>query len=139
MSRNICVSVNRNSFRPMNGFSSIDIDNTDSLVDYSADVIIIDNLHTLQKPDMSKDIQNLLSKLRVGGQMVIRFLDPKLLSKHYSDGIVSDTEFKSAINNTNTLCTIDMINDYLDQNFIIDRIDQENYNTTIKLVRVNIT
>lgn len=138
MSRNICVSVNRNSFRPMDGFSSIDIDNIDSVVDYSVDAIVVDNLQTYQKPDISRDILKLLLKLRVGGQIVLRFLDPKLLSKNYANNMLSDAEFISAISNMNYHCTINTINECLDQNFIIDRIDQEDYNTTLKIVRVNV-
>jgi hypothetical protein len=139
MSRNICISVNRNLFRPLNGFSSIDIDNTDSIIDYSADVIVVDNLQTSQKPDTTQYIIKLLSKLRVGGQIVLRFLDPKLLSKQYSENLISDAEFKTLTSNMNYYCTLEGINEYLDQNFTIDRIDQENYNTTIKIIRVNIT
>lgn len=138
MIRNVCVSINRNSFRPINGFSSIDIDNVDSMVDYSTDTIVVDNLQTAQKPDIGQAIAKLLSKLRVGGQIVLRFLDPKLLAKSYSDNIISDIEFKSAMNNMNHYWTIDIIHEYLDKNFIIDRIDQEQYNTTVKVMRVNI-
>lgn len=138
MIRNICVSVNRNSFRPINGFSSIDIDNIDSIVDYSTDTIVVDNLQTAQKPDMPQSIVKLLSKLRVGGQVVLRFLDPKLLSKSYADNMISDIEFHSAMSNMTHYWTINSISEYVDKNFIIDRIDQENYNTTVKIIRVNI-
>lgn len=139
MSRNICLSVNRNTFRPINGFSSIDIDNVDSIVDYSTDILVVDNLQTSQKPNMNEYIVKILSKLRVGGQLVLRFADPKLLSKSYSNNSISDIEFRASISNMNQYWTIEQINQYLDQNFVIERIDQENYNTTIKIVRVNIS
>lgn len=138
MTRNICICLNKSLFQPINGFDSVDVNNLDRVVNYSIHIILVDNLNILNSSESSGVLQQLLTKLAVGGQLVIRFIDAKILAKKYLENIISDQDYLEYLKALQSIWSIDGINDVLDTNFAIDKIDQSDFNTMIKVIRTNI-
>jgi hypothetical protein len=70
--------------------------------------------------------------------MVLRFIDAKLLAKKYVENSISDTEFLLYMSAIKCVLTVENICNCLDVNFIVDGIDQSDFNTMIKIMRTNI-
>ena len=138
MSRNINICINKKLFQNINGFESVDINNLNSVVNYSANIVLLDNFNLLEAENYESVLGSILNKVAVGGQMVIRFIDAKLIAKKYAENLIEDKEFILYISAIKSILTVENICNYLDTNFIIDGIDQSDFNTMIKLMRTNI-
>lgn len=138
MSRNINICINKQLFQNINGFESVDINNLNSIVNYSARTILLDNLNLLEAEHFEDVLVSVLNKVAVGGQMVLRFIDAKLLAKKYAENSIEDKQFMIYISVIKSILTVENICNYLDTNFIIDGIDQSDFNTMIKIMRTDI-
>lgn len=138
MSRNINICINQVYFRMLEGFDSVDINNLDSIVNYSVNAIIVDNFNLIDRNILNVMTQKILEKLTVGGQVILRFLDAKMLAQKYIDNSITDDEFLKYAQSLKSAITIETINDALDANFIIDNIDKSEIYTVIKIIRINI-
>lgn len=138
MSRNINVCVNSQLFQNINGFDNIDIANIESLVNYSASAILVDNLNFLDSKNPNAVLGVLLQKMAVGSQMVLRFINPKLLAKKYVENSISDEDFLTYVSNIKYALTIEHIYNILDSNFAIDKIDESEFINMVKIIRVDI-
>jgi hypothetical protein len=138
MSRNINICINKQLFQNINGFENIDINNLNSLINYSVNTILLDNLNLLETDNFQEVIGSIFNKVAVGGQMVIRFIDAKLLAKKYVENLIDDKDFIVYISAIKSILTVENICSYLDANFVVDGIDQSDFNTMIKIMRTNI-
>ena len=138
MSRNINICINKQLFQNINGFENIDINNLNSLINYSVNTILLDNLNLLETDNFQEVIGSIFNKVAVGGQMVIRFIDAKLLAKKYVENLINDKDFIVYISAIKSILTVENICSYLDANFVVDGIDQSDFNTMIKIMRTNI-
>lgn len=138
MSRNINICINKKLFQNINGFESVDINNLNSIVNYSSHIVLLDNFNLVEAENFENVLGAVLNKVAVGGQMVLRFIDAKLLAKKYAENSIEDKEFMLYISAIKSILTVENICNYLDTNFIIDGIDQSDFNTMIKIMRTNI-
>lgn len=138
MSRNINICINKQLFQNINGFESIDINNLNSVVNYSTNTMLVDNFNLLETENFQDVLSLILNKIAVGGQMVLRFIDAKLLAKKYAENSINDQEFMLYASAIKCVLTVENICNCLDKNFVVDGIDQSDFNTMVKIMRTNI-
>ena len=139
MSRNIAVCINKSVFRAIDGFNSVDINNLGNIINYSVDALVVDNLNMINNDDIPTLWQELCSKMGVGGQIVIRFIDAKILAKNFVDNIIGDTEFMNHISILKSVLTVDKVYNLIGPDFIIIDTDRSEIYTTIKVLRNSIS
>lgn len=139
MTRNIAVCINKSIFRGINGFDSVDINNLDTIINYSVNALLIDYLNLIDNNAIPVILETLCQKMSVGGQMVIRFIDAKILAKKFADNIINESQFAENISILKSILTVDSIYNMIGTDFIINNIDQSDIYTTIKILRVNLT
>lgn len=139
MSRNINICVNKTYFRGLDGFDSVDISNMDSIINYSVNTIIVDNLSMVDTNSLDGFLSQVLLKLAVGGQLVLRFLNTKLLAKQYSDGMILDDEYLKHMRMIGSAITVEKIYSLLDGNYNVEDIDVSEIYSVIKILRTNLT
>ena len=92
MSRNINICINKQLFQNINGFENIDINNLNSVVNYSTNTMLVDNFNLWETENFQDTLSLILNKIAVGGQMVLRFIDAKLLAKKYVENSINDQD-----------------------------------------------
>ena len=138
MSRNINICINKQLFQNINGFENIDINNLNSVVNYSTNTMLVDNFNLWETENFQDALSLILNKIAVGGQMVLRFIDAKLLAKKYVENSINDQEFMLYTSAIKCVLTVETICNCLDKNFVVDGIDQSDFNTMVKIMRTNI-
>jgi hypothetical protein len=96
MSRNINI-CNAGDIQPIDGFTTITVDNIDSLVNYSVDIIFYRWMNGLTQNDVNSVLSKMLQKVRVGGSLVLKLIDGKSLAKSYFEGSIDSGEFLDTI------------------------------------------
>ena len=139
MSRNIAVCIDKSVFRAIDGFNSVDINNLGNIINYSVDALVVDNLNMINDDDIPMLWQELCNKMGVGGQIVIRFIDAKILAKNFVDNIIGDTEFMNYISILKSVLTVDKVYNLIGPDFIIVDTDRSEIYTTIKVLRNSIS
>jgi hypothetical protein len=139
MSRNIAVCINKSVFRAIDGFNSVDINNLGNIINYSVDALVVDNLNIINDADIPMLWQELCNKMAAGGQIVIRFIDAKILAKNFVDNIIGDTEFMNHISILKSVLTVDKVYNLISPDFVIIDIDRSEIYTTIKVLRNSIS
>jgi len=139
MSRNIAVCINKSVFRAIDGFNSVDINNLGNIINYSVDALVVDNLNIINDADIPILWQELCNKMAAGGQIVIRFIDAKILAKNFVDNIIGDTEFMNHISILKSVLTVDKVYNLISPDFVIIDIDRSEIYTTIKVLRNSIS
>jgi len=139
MTRNIAICIDRSIFRTIDGFDSVDINNLDSIINYSVNALLIDYLNLIENNSIPRLLENIFQKMAVGGQMVIRFIDAKILAKKFAENLISEDQFAEHITILKSILTVDNIYNVIEPDFIINNIDQSDIYTTIKILRINIT
>ena len=83
MNRNISVCIDAMYHRPIKGFETVSIQDIENLIHHSVNMILCDDLSLLDQDSVIKVVKVLMDKLALGGQLVLRFIDAKLLAKQY--------------------------------------------------------
>jgi len=139
MTRNIAVCINKAVFRGINGFDSVDINNLDTIINYSVNALLVDYLNLIDNNTVPIVLDNLCQKMAVGGQMVIRFIDAKTLAKKFAENIIDENQFAENISILKSILTVDNIYNMITSDFMINNIDQSDMYTTIKILRTNLS
>lgn len=139
MTRNIAICINKSIFRSINGFDSVDINNLDTVVNYSVNALLVDYLNLIDNNTIPILWEALCQKMSVGGQMVVRFIDARMLAKKFTDNIISEEQFAENISILKSILTVEKIYNMIGSDFIINNIDQSDIYTTIKIVRTNLS
>jgi hypothetical protein len=139
MSRNIAICIDKSAFRAIDGFNSVDINNLDSIINYSVGALVIDHLNIIDDDDIPMLWQELGSKMSVGGQIVIRFINAKVLAQKFVDNIIGDKEFMNYLSILKSVLTVDKIYNLIGSDFVITETDTSEIYTTIKVLRNNIS
>lgn len=138
MSRNInlCHSDNIQS---IDGFSNVTVDNIDSIVNCSVDIIYYRFINRLNSEQLGSVLSKLLQKLRTGGNLVLRMLDIRAIAKSYSDNSIDSQTFLSQISSVNMAITPEEINNGLNSlEYITGKIEYENNHIILSIVRKEI-
>jgi hypothetical protein len=138
MNRNIHV-VDTVSTQNLEGFESVAISRTDDIVNYSVDTLYCSMINRFEEKTKDLFLNKLLQKIRLGGSLILRFIDTKTLAKMYWDNQITSQEFISKISNNNTLTTVEEINDKINNNeFILSKIEYREDSILISVVRKEI-
>jgi hypothetical protein len=138
MNRNIHV-VDTVSTQNLEGFESVAISRTDDIVNYSVDTLYCSMINRFEEKTKDLFLNKLLRKIRLGGSLILRFIDTKTLAKMYWDNQITSQEFISKISNNNTLTTVEEINDKINNNeFILSKIEYREDSILISVVRKEI-
>jgi hypothetical protein len=139
MNRNIHIA-DTISAQKLEGFESTSIDRVDDIVNYSVDTLYCTGINSFEEKHKDSHLNKLLQKLRVGGSLVLRFIDTKILAKMYWDNQITPQEFISKISNSKTFTTIEEINDKIDTNeFVMSKIEHREDAILISVIRKEIT
>jgi len=138
MSRNIHV-VDTVSTQHLDGFESVSVSRADDIINYSVDTLYCSIINRFEEKTKDLYLNKLLQKIRIGGSLVLRFIDTKTLAKLYWDNQITSQEFISKISNNNTLTTVEEINDKINNNeFILSKIEYREDSILISVVRKEI-
>ena len=139
MSRNIAICIDKSAFRAIDGFNSVDINNLGNIINYSVGALVIDHLNIIDDDDIPMLWQEISSKMAVGGQIVMRFIDAKVLAQKFVDNIIGDKEFMNYISILKSVLTVDKIYNQIGSDFIVTDTDRSEIYTTIKVLRNSIS
>ena len=139
MSRNIAICIDKSAFRAIDGFNSVDINNLANIINYSVGALVIDHLNIIDDDDIPMLWQELSSKMAVGGQIVMRFIDAKALAQKFVDNIIGDKEFMNYLSILKSVLTVDKIYNLMSSDFVVTDTDRSEIYTTIKVLRNNIS
>jgi hypothetical protein len=135
MSRNINISDSVDS-KNLDGFNTVNIDKLDDVVNHSADVIYYGSFNNVGDQNLIPTLGNMLEKIRVGGTLVVKILNARVLSKLYFENSISSAEYLQSIKQANTLLTPEDINNNIDHSqFVLGKIEYQNYHTLVSIVR----
>lgn len=139
MSRNIAICIDKSAFRAIDGFNSVDINNLGNIINYSVSALVIDHLNIIDDDDIPMLWQEISSKMAVGGQVVMRFIDAKVLAQKFADNIIGDKEFMNYLSILKSILTVDKIYNQIGSDFVVTDTDRSEIYTTIKVLRNNIS
>lgn len=127
----------------LENYNNIDIIDIDNIINYSSGFIKFDHLQSFEYDTSAKILTILFNKLKLGGVLLISIKNIKLLSKLYSDDVLSDNQFLEHIKPQQSVWSIDLINDFINkqqQGCLITKIqnDNQNHDIYITVERQNI-
>ena len=131
---NLFTSTARVHMPNMN-MNNVDISNLNSVINYSVDTIFGYIFEYISSNDFNKILPLILEKLRVGGDLVIRFHNFKKICDEYAKNQVSDIELLSMLQNKVNILSIDRISSSIDSKFVISKIDYIDYHIVIIVQR----
>ena len=135
MSRNINISDSADS-KNLDGFHTVNIDKLDDIINHSVDVIYYGSFNNVGDQNLVPTLSNMLEKIRVGGTLVVKILNARTLSKLYFENSISSAEYLQSIKQANTLLTPEDINNTIDHSqFVLGKIEYQNYHTLVSIVR----
>jgi hypothetical protein len=135
MSRNINISDSADS-KNLDGFNTVNIDKLDDVINHSADVIYYGSFNNVEDKNLIPTLNSMLEKIRVGGTLVVKILNARVLSKLYFENSISSAEYLQSIKQANTLLTPEDINNNIDHSqFVLGKIEYQNYHTLVSIVR----
>ena len=139
MSRNIAICIDKSAFRAIDGFNSVDINNLGNIINYSVGALVIEHLNIIDDDDIPILWQEVSSKMAVGGQIVMRFIDAKALAQKFVDNIIGDKEFMNYLSVLKSVLTVDKIYNQIGSDFVVTDTDRSEIYTTIKVLRNSIS
>ena len=139
MSRNIAICIDKSAFRAIDGFNSVDINNLGNIINYSVGALVIEHLNIIDDDDIPMLWQEISSKMAVGGQIVMRFIDAKALAQKFVDNIIGDKEFMNYLSVLKSVLTVDKIYNQIGSDFVVTDTDRSEIYTTIKVLRNSIS
>lgn len=138
MNRNINI-VDSTDAKNLDGFTTISLDKLDDVVNHSIDIIYYGSFNNLKDKDLFPTMHSMLEKIRMGGTLVVKIINARMLAKLYFENSISSDEYLQAIKNANTLTTPEDINNNIDHNqFILGKIENQNHDTLVSIVRKEI-
>jgi hypothetical protein len=138
MSRNIYL-YNSEIEQNLNGFDNIVLSQLDDIVNYSVDILFYKDINALEADKKIETLNLILQKVRVGGNLVIKFIDSKILSKMYWDNQISPSVFIEKICNNKNITTPEEINEILDKDeFTLSRVEHKEDQVLVTITRTEV-
>lgn len=136
MSRNI--NLYGQESKKLNHFDNIKIENTNRIINYSVDTLYCECLNEHECEQQTILLHQMLQKLRVGGNLILSFINAKIIAKAYYDNILTDNEIVQFFTANKCLLSIDKINEYIDEQYIVSKIEYLDYNIVVSITRISI-
>jgi hypothetical protein len=136
MSRNIYLYGNKQG--SIANFDSISVGMVDRIINHSVDTLYCDNINELNNEQRQNLVSSIMSKIRVGGTAVFKFINAKIITKAYYDNSISDDDIVLFFQDNKSLLSIDKLNALIDDNFIISRIEYQDYHILATITRINL-
>lgn len=136
MSRNI--NLYGKEAKKLNNFDNISIDNVNRIINYSVDTLYCECLNEQNCENQTHTIQQMLDKLRVGGSLILSFINARIIAKAYYDNILTDTDMVNFFKANSCILSIDRINANLDNQYIVSKIEYLDYNIMVNITRISI-
>lgn len=118
----------------LDNYENVNISDVDNIVNHSVDFIKFNDLELFEYQICKQIFSIILSKLRLGGSLVIGITDYKIISKLYADTVLSDDEFLYKINNVKSVWSKDLVLDTIKvshKDIEINKIQNDNQNHII--------
>lgn len=135
MSRNINL-YNSQTEQNLDGFQNMPLSKLDEIVNYSVDILYYKDVNQLESDKKNTTLEAILQKIRVGGRLVLKFVDSKIVSKMYWDNQISPQAFIDKICNNKNITTPEEINELLNkQEFTLSRIEHKEDQILVSIIR----
>lgn len=118
----------------LDNYDNVNISDIHNIVNHSVDFIKFNDLELFEYQICKQIFSIILSKLRLGGSLVIGITDYKIISKLYADTVLSDDEFLYKINNVKSVWSKDLVLDTIKashKDIEINKIQNDNQNHII--------
>lgn len=138
MQRNINIIIDGKPV-DINGFNNISINNIDSIVNFSVDILYCTVINFLPNEYIEQIIMALCAKIRQGGQMIIGLKDIKNICLSFANNSMDNDTFFSLISQTKNLFFLPefevMYEKHMSQSFDIIDTDIKNDMLMVSLQR----
>jgi hypothetical protein len=134
------LNIFASSNQTLNGADNIHIDDISQIVNYANQRIFVSMMNDVPEDKLRPITDELIKKLSVGGNIIIKILDMKRLCMDYTNHIISDqTMFKYCASVKNIL-SIKYIQDLIANNetIKIKKIENNEYYNIIVIERVGL-
>jgi hypothetical protein len=137
MSRNIYLYGNKKG--SIANFDSISLEMVDRIINHSVDMLYCDAMNETTNEQREQIIPLIMNKIRVGGTAVFKFINAKIIAKAYYDNAISDDDISLFFQDNKSILSIDKLNALIDDNFIVSRIEYQDYNIIATITRIGLT
>lgn len=118
----------------IDNYENIDVSEIHNIVNHSVDFIKFNDLELFEYEICKQLLPILLIKLRLGGSIIIGLTNFRIISKLYSEAILSDDQLLLKINNVKSIWSKDLLIDKVKNSYKdieISKIQNDNQNHII--------
>lgn len=136
MNRKINLTYHKNK-EIIKGFLDVNISDISSVVNYSVDVLYCSVLNKIENSKINNYIDQIIEKIRYGGQLIISITDIHGVCKAYINKSIIDKDFFSIMQNTCENLSEEQIISYIQSKHGLEilGIEKIDYNTIINFQR----
>lgn len=109
--------VHRERKNILENYHNIDISDIDNIINYSADLIRFDHIQLFDQKTSEYVLSALISKLKLGGSLVVCLYNIQNITKLYVDLILSDEQFLSKIQDCKSIWSSEFFNDFISKRY----------------------
>lgn len=137
--RNFNIVVQNQPITKNNTFTNIEITDIDQIINHSADTIYCSSLENIEISKINDIIQNILNKIKPGGQVIFDIMDVKKYCSEVVSGKLSSHNLLNLLKTHNSCLTPEDIYTKLDvSNLQIAQVLKNNSRIEIVIQRINI-
>jgi hypothetical protein len=133
---NIYIDIEPDQNQELN---NIHIDNISVVPNYSINKILLQDAQKIEENKVNKLLTEIMTKLTMGGEIIISFIDFNSLCYDYLNKILTDKETMKYIHTIKNILSFKIIESTLDNRlFRIAKIDKNKYNSIITIERIQL-